>query len=128
MSKNAKEISSRYGNVATSAIGAVQRQLLVLENQGGTNFFGEPALKIEDLMTIAPNGRGTINVLAADKLLSSPLLYAIFLLWLLSELFEKLPEVGDPPKPKLVFFSTKRTFFLTKRRRNCLIRSSSSRV
>ncbi|MGB7039626.1 MAG: helicase HerA-like domain-containing protein [Xanthobacteraceae bacterium] len=104
LSKNAKEISSRYGNVATSAIGAVQRQLLVLENQGGTNFFGEPALKIEDLMTIAPNGRGTINVLAADKLMSSPVLYAIFLLWLLSELFEKLPEVGDPPKPKLVFF------------------------
>jgi uncharacterized protein len=104
LSKNAKEISSRYGNVATSAIGAVQRQLLVLENQGGTNFFGEPALGIEDLMTIAPNGRGTINVLAADKLMSSPVLYAIFLLWLLSELFDKLPEVGDPPKPKLVFF------------------------
>jgi len=104
LSKNAKEISSRYGNVATSAIGAVQRQLLVLENQGGTNFFGEPALAIEDLMTIAPSGRGTINVLAADKLMSSPVLYAIFLLWLLSELFEKLPEVGDPLKPKLVFF------------------------
>jgi uncharacterized protein len=104
LSNNAKEISSRHGNVATSAIGAVQRQLLVLENQGGTNFFGEPALRIEDLMTIAPNGRGTINVLAADKLMSSPVLYAIFLLWLLSELFEKLPEVGDPPKPKLVFF------------------------
>jgi uncharacterized protein len=104
LSKNAKEISGRYGNVATSAIGAVQRQLLVLENQGGTNFFGEPALKIEDLMTIAPNGRGTISVLAADKLMSSPLLYAIFLLWLMSELFEKLSEVGDPPKPKLVFF------------------------
>jgi uncharacterized protein len=104
LSKNAKEISGRYGNVATSAIGAVQRQLLVLENQGGTNFFGEPALRIEDLMTMAPNGRGTINVLAADKLMSSPMLYAIFLLWLLSELFEKLPEVGDPPKPKLVFF------------------------
>jgi uncharacterized protein len=104
LSKNAKEISSRYGNVATSAVGAVERQLLVLENQGGTKFFGEPALAIEDLMTIAPNGRGTINVLAADKLMSSPRLYATFLLWLLSELFEKLPEVGDPPKPKLVFF------------------------
>jgi DNA helicase HerA-like ATPase len=104
LSKNAKEISSRYGNVATSAIGAVQRQLLVLENQGGTNFFGEPALTIEDLMTIAPNGRGRVNVLAADKLMSSPRLYATFLLWLLSELFEKLPEVGDPPKPRLVFF------------------------
>ena len=104
LSKNAKDISSRYGNVATSAVGAVERQLLVLENQGGTKFFGEPALAIEDLMTIAPNGRGTINVLAADKLMSSPRLYATFLLWLLSELFEKLPEVGDPPKPKLVFF------------------------
>lgn len=104
LSKNAKEISGRYGNVATSAVGAVQRQLLVLENQGGTNFFGEPALRIEDLMTTAPNGRGTISVLAADKLMSSPVLYAIFLLWLLSELFEKLPEVGDTPKPKLVFF------------------------
>ena len=104
LSKNAKDISSRYGNVATSAVGAVERQLLVLENQGGTNFFGEPALVIDDLMTIAPNGRGTINVLAADKLMSSPRLYATFLLWLFSELFEKLPEVGDPPKPKLVFF------------------------
>jgi DNA helicase HerA-like ATPase len=82
----------------------VQRQLLVLENQGGTNFFGEPALAIDDLIRVAPKGRGTINVLAADKLMSSPRLYATFLLWLLSELFEKLPEIGDPPKPKLVFF------------------------
>jgi hypothetical protein len=104
LSKNAKEISSRYGNVAASAVGAVQRQLLVLENQGGTNFFGEPALAIENLTRTAPDGRGTINVLAADKLMSSPRLYASFLLWLLSELFEKLPEIGDPPKPKLVFF------------------------
>jgi DNA double-strand break repair helicase HerA and related ATPase len=103
LSKNAKEISSRYGNVATTAVGAVARQLLVLENQGGTKFFGEPALAIDDLMT-APNGRGTINVLAADKLMSNPRLYATFLLWLLSELFEKLLEIGDPPKPKLVFF------------------------
>src|SRR5215470_7342242 len=104
LSKNAKDISSRYGNVAASAVGAVQRQLLVLENQGGTNFFGEPALAIDDLIRVAPNGRGTINVLAADKLMSSPRLYATFLLWLLSELFGKLPEIGDPPKPKLVFF------------------------
>jgi DNA helicase HerA-like ATPase len=103
LSKNAKDISSRYGNVATAAVGAVERQLPVLENQGGTKFFGEPALAIGDLMTM-PNGRGTINVLAADKLMSSPRLYATFLLWLLSELFEKLPEVGDPPKPRLVFF------------------------
>jgi uncharacterized protein len=104
LAKNAKELGSRYGNVAASAVGAVQRQLLVLENQGGTNFFGEPALAIDDLTRVAPNGRGTINVLAADKLMSSPRLYATFLLWLLSELFEKLPEIGDPPKPKLVFF------------------------
>jgi DNA helicase HerA-like ATPase len=104
LAKNAKELGSRYGNVAASAVGAVQRQLLVLENQGGTNFFGEPALAIDDLIRVAPNGRGTISVLAADKLMSSPRLYATFLLWLLSELFEKLPEIGDPPKPKLVFF------------------------
>ena len=104
LAKNAKELGSRYGNVAASAVGAVQRQLLVLENQGGTNFFGEPALAIEDLIRIAPNGRGTVNVLSADKLMSNPRLYATFLLWLLSELFEKLPEIGDPPKPKLIFF------------------------
>jgi len=105
LSKNSKEISARYGNVAVTAVGAVQRQLLVLENQGGTKFFGAPQLDIGDLIRIEPgSGRGTINVLAADKLMASPRLYATFLLWLLSELFEKLPEVGDPPKPKLVFF------------------------
>jgi DNA helicase HerA-like ATPase len=103
LSKNGKEISARYGNVAVTAVGAVQRQLLVLENQGGTKFFGEPALAIADLMR-TENGRGVINVLAADKLMASPRLYATFLLWLLSELFEKLPEVGDPDKPKIVFF------------------------
>ncbi len=105
LQKNAKEISGRYGNVATTAVGAVQRQLLVLENQGGTKFFGEPALSIDDLMRIDPQtGRGYISILAADKLMSNPRLYATFLLWLLSDLFEKLPDVGDPPKPKLVFF------------------------
>jgi DNA double-strand break repair helicase HerA and related ATPase len=104
LSKNAKEISARLGNVAVTAAGAVQRQLLVLENQGGTKFFGEPALTIADLMRTDADGRGVINVLAADKLMASPRLYATFLLWLLSELFEKLPELGDPPKPKLVFF------------------------
>ena len=105
LSRNAKEISAQYGNVAVTAVGAVQRQLLVLENQGGSKFFGEPALDIKDLMQTDPKtGRGCINVLAADKLMASPRLYATFLLWLLSELFEKLPEVGDPPKPKLVFF------------------------
>ncbi len=105
LSKNSKEISARYGNVAVTAVGAVQRQLLVLENQGGTKFFGMPALAIEDLMKTDPgSGRGYINVLAADKLMANPRLYATFLLWLLSEMFEKLPEVGDPAKPKLVFF------------------------
>jgi DNA helicase HerA-like ATPase len=105
LSKNAKEISARYGNVAVTAVGAVQRQLLVLENQGGTKFFGMPALAIEDLMKTDPkSGRGYINVLAADKLMANPRLYATFLLWLLSEMFEKLPEVGDPAKPNLVFF------------------------
>jgi uncharacterized protein len=105
LSKHGKEISARYGNVAVTAVGAVQRQLLVLENQGGTKFFGEPALDITDLMRVdAATQRGIINVLAADKLMTNPRLYATFLLWLLSELFQKLPEVGDPPKPKLVFF------------------------
>jgi len=105
LSKNSKDISARYGNVAVTAVGAVQRQLLVLENQGGTKFFGAPQLDIADLIRTDPaSGRGVINILAADKLMASPRLYATFLLWLLSELFEKLPEVGDPPKPKLVFF------------------------
>jgi len=104
LTKNAREVSARYGNVAVNAVGAVQRQLLVLENQGGTKFFGEPALAIADLMRTDEKGRGYINVLAADKLMTNPQLYATFLLWLMSELFEKLPEVGDPEKPKLVFF------------------------
>ena len=105
LSKNSKDISARYGNVAVTAVGAVQRQLLVLENQGGAQFFGAPQLDIGDLIRTDPmSGRGVINVLAADKLMASPRLYATFLLWLLSELFEKLPEVGDPPQPKLVFF------------------------
>jgi len=102
--KNAKEIAARYGNVATTSIGAVQRQLLVLENQGGAKFFGEPALSIKDFMRTDRDGRGVINILSADKLMENPRLYATFLLWLLSELFEELPEVGDPEKPKLVFF------------------------
>src|SRR5689334_3793237 len=102
--KNAKDIGARYGNVATASIGAVQRQLLVLENQGGAKFFGEPALSINDFMRKDRDGRGIINVLTADKLMENPRLYATFLLWLMSELFEQLPEVGDPDKPKLVFF------------------------
>ncbi|MBZ0128740.1 MAG: DUF853 domain-containing protein [Rhodobacteraceae bacterium] len=104
LGENAKPLSLRYGNIATASIGAIQRRLLVLENQGGARLFGEPALQLSDLMQATPDGRGRINVLAADKLMSSPRLYATFLLWLLSELFEDLPEVGDPDKPKLVFF------------------------
>ncbi len=101
--QNAKDLSLRYGNVAASSIGAIQRQLLVLENQGGTALFGEPALDLADMMRTR-DGRGEINILAADQLMGSPRLYATFLLWLLSELFEELPEVGNPDKPKLVFF------------------------
>ncbi|MCL4105355.1 UNVERIFIED_CONTAM: hypothetical protein GTU68_055486 [Idotea baltica] len=102
--QNSKDLSLRYGNVAAASVGAIQRRLLVLENEGGANLFGEPALELSDLMTTAEDGRGRINILAADKLMGSPRLYATFLLWLLSELFEELPEVGDPDKPKLVFF------------------------
>lgn len=99
-----KEISSRYGNVAAASIGAIQRQLLILEQQGANNFFGERALEIADLMRTDIDGRGFVSVLAADQLMQSPRLYSTFLLWLLSELFEELPEVGDIQKPKLVFF------------------------
>lgn len=102
--ERAKELSRRYGNVSSASIGAIQRGLLVLEQQGGDNFFGERALDIADLMRIDRDGRGFVSVLAADELMHSPRLYATFLLWLLSELFEELPEVGNPDKPKLVFF------------------------
>lgn len=102
--ENNKALGLRYGNVSAQSVGAIQRQLLVLENQGGTKLFGEPALALDDMMRTADDGRGMINILAADKLMGSPRLYATFLLWLLSELFENLPEVGDPDKPKLVFF------------------------
>ncbi|MEM6896265.1 MAG: helicase HerA-like domain-containing protein [Pseudomonadota bacterium] len=101
---NRGELSLRYGNVSTASIGAIQRRLLVLENQGGAKLFGEPALELSDIIRTDPDGRGRINILAADTLMASPRLYATFLLWLLSELFEELPEVGDPEKPKLVFF------------------------
>jgi DNA helicase HerA-like ATPase len=102
--ENAAEISTRYGLVASASIGAIQRRLLVLENQGGAALFGEPALDLADLMLTDAAGFGRINILAADRLMTSPRLYTTFLLWLLSELFETLPEVGDPDKPKLVFF------------------------
>ena len=99
-----KEITTQYGNVQSATIGSIQRRLVVIEEQGGDKFFGEPALDIKDLMRTTRDGRGYMNILAADKLMSSPQLYATFLLWLMSELFEVMPEVGDPDKPKLVFF------------------------
>ncbi len=102
--ENASELSARFGNVTKASVGTIQRQLLQLESQGAAQFFGEPALEIDDFLCCDDQGRGYINVLAADKLMQSPKLYATFLLWLLSELFETLPEVGDPEKPKLVFF------------------------
>lgn len=104
IAERAQEIGARYGNVSRQSVGAIQRSLLVLEQQGGNYFFGEPALAIADIMRTTRDGRGAINILAADKLMMNPRLYATFLLWMLSELFEELPEVGDPDKPKLVFF------------------------
>ncbi|HEY3270658.1 MAG TPA: helicase HerA-like domain-containing protein [Geothrix sp.] len=101
---HAAEFKTQYGNVSTASIGAIQRGLLELESQGAEAFFGEPALDLDDLMQTDAKGRGVINILAADKLINAPKLYATFLLWLLSELFERLPEVGDPEKPKLAFF------------------------
>ena len=101
---NASELSGSYGNVTRPSVGAIQRQLLSFESQGADLFFGEPALEIDDFLKVDDRGRGMINVLAADKLMRGPKLYATFLLWLLAELFESLPEVGDPDKPRLVFF------------------------
>ena len=102
--ENASALSAKYGNVTKASVGAIQRNLLSLRTQGGDMFFGEPALEIDDFLAVDEQGRGVINVLAADKLMRGPKLYATFLLWLLAELFESLPEVGDPDKPKLVFF------------------------
>lgn len=102
--QNAKELSLKYGNVSTASVGAIQRALLVLENQGGNLLFGEPALELSDLIRLDASGKGMINVLSAERLMNAPTLYATFLLWLMSELFEQLPEVGDPDKPKIAFF------------------------
>jgi uncharacterized protein len=101
---NAEKFKTQYGNISAASIGAIQRSLLTLEEQGADKFFGEPALNIQDFMQADSNGKGMINILTADKLMQSPRVYATLLLWLLSELFEQLPEVGDPPKPNLVFF------------------------
>jgi uncharacterized protein len=100
---NAAKYRTQYGNISTASVGAIQRGLLTLESQGGEKFFGEPALALDDLMQTI-DGKGVVNILAADKLMASPQVYSTLLLWLLSELFENLPEVGDPEKPKLVFF------------------------
>ena len=102
--ENARELRLEYGNLSAASIGAIQRRLLVLEQEGARQFMGEPALDLFDFMRMGSNGYGNINILAADKLMQTPKLYATFLLWLLSELFEELPEIGDPDKPRLVFF------------------------
>ena len=102
--EQAAQIKTTYGNVSTASVGAIQRGLLALEEQGGDRFFGEPALDLDDFLQTGAGGAGVINILAADKLMTTPALYSTFLLWLLAELFERLPEVGDPDKPKLVFF------------------------
>jgi uncharacterized protein len=104
LAARADTLTTKYGNITKASVGSIQRSLLVLEQQGAAHFFGEPALKISDLMRVARDGRGYISVLSADRLMESPRLYATFLLFLLSELFEEMPEVGDPDKPKLVFF------------------------
>ncbi len=100
---NAKQFTTEYGNISAASVGAIQRGLLQIEQQGGDKFFGEPMLNIQDFMQTV-GGKGVVNILAADKLMNSPRLYATFLLWMLSELFEQLPEIGDPDQPKLVFF------------------------
>ncbi|MEM1104643.1 MAG: helicase HerA-like domain-containing protein, partial [Pseudomonadota bacterium] len=104
VAERASELRTLYGNVSKASIGAIQRRLLTLEDQGARNFFGEPALDLHDFLQTDASGRGVINILMAEQLMTAPKLYATFLLWLLSELFEQLPEVGDPDKPKLVFF------------------------
>jgi DNA double-strand break repair helicase HerA and related ATPase len=104
VANNATTLQTKYGNISGATVGTIQRQLLVLENQGAASFFGKPALDITDFMRVDRDGRGCVNILAADKLIANPRLYAMFLLWMLSELFKELPEIGDPDKPKLVFF------------------------
>lgn len=101
---NAKQFTTEYGNISAASVGAIQRGLLQIESQGGDRFFGEPMLNIQDLMQTDAAGQGVVNILSADKLMNAPRLYSTFLLWMLSELFEQLPEIGDPEKPKLVFF------------------------
>ena len=104
VAQNAAEYTTKFGNVAVATVGTIQRALLTLQQQGGDKFFGEPALNLDDIMQCAEDGRGVVNILAANELMTSPRTYAAFMLWLISELFERLPEVGDVDKPKLVFF------------------------
>jgi uncharacterized protein len=104
VAENAKSLTTEYGNISAASIGAIQRALLALEQQGGDKFFGEPALNLDDFIQTNSQGQGYVNILAADKLMSSPKVYATFLMWMLTKLYEKLPEIGDPEKPKLVFF------------------------
>ena len=120
VSDNASEVQTKYGNVAPATIGAVQRQLLVVETQGGDKFFGEPALDLKDFIAKDPTGRGYINILAADRLMRAPRLYATFLLWMLTELFAHLPEVGDLDAPKLVFFFDEAHLLFTDAPKNLL--------
>ena len=101
---HAAEYKAEYGNIARTSVGAITRKIISLEQQGVDQFFGEPALELSDLMRIAPDGKGYVSLLAADKLIQSPKLYSTFLLWMLSELFEQMPEVGDPEKPRFAFF------------------------
>src|SRR3990167_5626858 len=101
---NSSQFTTEYGNVSAASVGAIQRGLMQIESQGGSQFFGEPMLNISDFMQTDSAGHGVVNILAADRLMNSPRLYATFLLWMLSELFEQLPEIGDPEKPQLVFF------------------------
>lgn len=117
MGENASELSSKYGLISKTSVGSLQRSLLVLEQQGAANFFGEPALKISDIMRVNNNGYGQVSVLAADKLMMNPRLYATFLLWLLSELFEELPEVGDPENRGWCSSSMRRICSSTMRRK-----------
>jgi DNA helicase HerA-like ATPase len=104
VAEEGRRLTAEYGHVSAASVGAIQRSLLALEEQGGDRFFGEPMLDVQDLLQTAPDGSGVVNILAADRLLQAPKVYATFLLWVLAELFEQLPEVGDPAKPRLVFF------------------------
>jgi DNA helicase HerA-like ATPase len=123
---NAAQFTTQYGNISPASIGAVQRNLLALESQGADKYFAEPALNLDDFIQTDATGRGIVNILAADKLMQSPRVYATLLLWLLSELFERQPEVGDSPKPKLVFSSTKRTCCSERFSPRCWRKSSRS--